>query len=122
MDPSVTTALFTLAGVIVGGVLNNIMSHLLEQRRAGWEGKSHARLFAPRMMRLALAFAQAIDDEWTWEDACMVVEANLDDFWTEFAPAFAGTFSDVEWMAVYTAVRPMERLTHTAPRDGTRIT
>jgi hypothetical protein len=56
------TGLFALGGVVVGGVLNNMLAHRLEKRRAGWEGKTKARLFAPTMMRLSMAIGAALDE------------------------------------------------------------
>lgn len=49
------------------------------------------------------------------------METNLHDWEEQYAEVFAGTLPFDDWFTVYAAVRPLERLTHTAPRDGGRI-
>lgn len=120
-DTALVTGAFALGGVIVGGVLNNWLGYVLERRREGWAGKTKARMFMPRMIRLAMALGEALEDEWTWDEACLVIENNLDDFWPDFAEVFAGTFSNDEWETIYRTVRPLEQMTNTAPRDGTKF-
>jgi hypothetical protein len=37
--------------------------------------------------------AEALEDEWQWDDLCVVVETNLADWGDQFAEVFAGTLS-----------------------------
>jgi hypothetical protein len=121
MDAAVSTGLFTLGGVIVGGLVNGGVTYAVERRREGWVAQKDARLFMPRLSRLSFAMGAALDDQWSWDELCVVVEANLDDWEDQYAEVFAGTLPFDDWFTVYKAVRPLQQMTHTAPRNGTRI-
>jgi hypothetical protein len=121
MDAAVATGLFTLGGVIVGGLVNGGVTYAMERRREGWVAQKDARLFMPRLMRLAFAMGDAMEHEWPWENLCVVVESNLQDWEDQYNEVFAGTLPFDDWFTVYAAVRPLEKMTHTAPRDGGRI-
>jgi hypothetical protein len=116
MSTALTTGLFTLGGVVVGGSLQGVIAWAQERRRYGWEARKAARLFAPRLMRFVMAQSEARENGWTWGELCGVVEVNIGD-WEEFATVFAGTLRHEQWSSVYAAVRGLQQMTLTTRRQ-----
>lgn len=114
MDAAVTTGLFALGGVIVGGVVNGTITYAIERSREGWAARRSARMFGPALHRLHLAAGHSLDHPTTWAELAEVVEINLD-AWPEHADVFAGSLDWDQWFEIYAAVRAWEQFTWNLP-------
>ncbi|HEX2161416.1 MAG TPA: hypothetical protein VHF88_06305 [Thermoleophilaceae bacterium] len=116
MDSAVITGLFTLGGVVVGGVLNQALNHHLERRRAGWEAKKAARLFAPSLHRLHIAGEHGRTHAVTWDEMADLAKHELVG-WETHADVFAGTIEWDDWFEIYSAVRVWQQIAEDPPRN-----
>jgi hypothetical protein len=114
VDPSVTTGLFALGGVVVGGFVNGAVTYSMERRREGWAARRAARLFAPCLHRLAYAADSSLREGTSWAELADVVPANLEE-WPAHADVFAGTLEWEQWFDIYAAVRVWEQFTWGQP-------
>jgi hypothetical protein len=120
MAAAVATGLFTLGGVIVGPLVNGAATDALERRREGWAAQKDARLFMLVMRVSLFAMAEALEDEWQWDDPSVVVKTNLADWDDQFAMSSPRRCPSRLVHRLPSRAHPPE-MTHAAPRDGTRI-
>jgi hypothetical protein len=116
MDSGLVTGLFTLGGVLVGGVLQGATAayshHRLDSRRA----RKAARIFGPCLNRCGLAIEHAGSFETTWGELVGVIESNLAR-WPEHEETFADTLHWDQWFPIYAAVRSLQQLVFLSPDD-----
>lgn len=84
---ALTTGVFTLGGVIVGGLLNSLVSLRLERRSDRRAARKALRLFGPQLTDAMWAIDRAIQAK-EWGKLPEAVEGRLAQ-WDEYAPVFA---------------------------------
>jgi|tagenome__1003787_1003787.scaffolds.fasta_scaffold20948766_5 hypothetical protein len=105
MSAAVTTGLFTLGGVIVGGSLNAVMSYALARRVERREARAAARLVIEELAQIRYALADVRDDG-RWRPIDFVTL----DQWREHRDRLAHHLRPSDWRCVSAAYVDVERL------------
>jgi hypothetical protein len=74
-----TAAIFGLVGVVVGALLQGVISWGMERRREGWAVRKAGRLFSAELQRCQLALEQAVSwrPPMEWSTLVAGIEAAL---------------------------------------------
>lgn len=118
--PAVTTGVFTLGGVLVGGLLNSLVSVRLERRSDRRAVRKALRLFGPQLTGVMWAIDRATQAK-EWGKLPEAVGSSLAQ-WDEYAPVFAENLEWEEWQALLLTVMELQRLVETAPQGPAAIT
>lgn len=110
MSTAVATGLFTLGGVVVGGLLQGSTSWWMERRRDDWAARKAARLTARIFARCRFVLKAARDSEhMSWRAVALEIEESLAR-WPEYADVLAGTIGQDDWNEIAQAISGLERL------------
>lgn len=116
-----TAAIFALAGVIVGGLLQGFMADLLERRRARRDARAAARLLHVAMLESSVQLTYTIgDDGWP----AIIGRQLVPDEWMEHREVLARTLDGGAWLLLVRgimALRRMERLARDVPEPEATV-
>jgi hypothetical protein len=98
----VTTAIFTLAGVIIGGLLTGAIQLLLKRRDEERARLVAARLVLDELIDVASAIKGALKGKIRVRE--MLLDKSLDEVWKEHRVVLAGEMDDGAWRRVSACV------------------
>jgi hypothetical protein len=115
-----TAAIFGLLGVIVGGVLNGVVTWRIERFRERQDAKAAARL-----AHVELGNARSGFDAYAFrpgpDTMAQLQEFLTDDVWREHRPLLARVLDPPEWLAVSAAYQQVAFFRLPATRDLSEI-
>jgi hypothetical protein len=117
-----TTALFGLLGVVVGGVLTGMVTYALERVRTKRAARAASRLLVEDL-HSALMFANTVKGKGTWQvlspDAVERTFVEPAAVWLKHRELLASTLSGKEWVALSLAYGEGLGLLYSLYLDGT---
>lgn len=109
-----TTAIFGLIGVVIGGVLQGRAAWQMERHRQHWEARKAGRLLARAFTRCRFIVEFAHKRGGTWGILGSEIKETLAT-WPEHASTLAGTIEiDEQWFEIVGAVEHLERIVQRA--------